>query len=195
MQPKTKKGTASRARAKLAAQSAAEKAVPGREVSEVVTEAGRALDVHAVKALIEAVEKSKLSRFVWQRAGEKLCIVRESPEAVAAALPLASLSLQPAAESPKAVASVAPMEVVEPQGHVIVSPFVGTFYRAPGPEQPPFAELGSNVRKGQALCIVEAMKLMNEIEADVSGKVVAILVDNAQPVEFGQPLFRLEPSP
>ncbi|MCL2012456.1 MAG: acetyl-CoA carboxylase biotin carboxyl carrier protein [Cystobacterineae bacterium] len=202
MQPKTKKGVGT----KPAAKAVSVKAAPGKAVSDkavldratpdrATPEKGRALDVHAVKVLIEAVERSKLSRLVWQRADEKLCIVREPQEAVAAALAPAPSALLAAADIPHAGASAAPAEAAEPQGHVIASPFVGTFYRAPGPEQPPFIELGSHVRKGQALCIVEAMKLMNEIEADVSGKVVAILVDNAQPVEFGQALFRLEPSP
>jgi len=191
MQAKTKKRAASRPLAKPAALAVSDKGVASGE--DAAPENGKALDVSAVKMLMEAVEKSKISRFVWQRADEKLCIVREAPETAAAVVPSAPSTL-PAAELPKAVAPVA-TQAPEPQGHVIVSPFVGTFYRAPGPEQPPFIELGSNVRKGQALCIVEAMKLMNEIEADISGKVVAILVDNAQPVEFGQALFRLEPSP
>ena len=82
----------------------------------------------------------------------------------------------------------------EKKGHVITSPFVGTFYRTPAPDQPPFVEVGSSVRKGQTLCIIEAMKLMNEIESEVGGKVAEILVENAQPVEFGQALFRIEPA-
>jgi len=186
MQAKTKKGAALPAQTKPASSSVPEKGA--------VPEKGKSLDVHAVKALIEAVEKSTISRFVWQRADEKLCIVRKTEDAAQAALPPTPSALLAATDVP-AAASAAPAEVSVPQGHVIASPFVGTFYRAPGPEQPPFVEMGSNVRKGQTLCIVEAMKLMNEIEADVSGKVVAILVDNAQPVEFGQALFRLEPGP
>jgi len=190
MPTKTKKKT--RPPAKPLAASAP---APGAALAKgAAPDKGISLDVQAVKALIEAVGKSKISRFVWQRADEKLCIVREAPEAAPAALPPSPSTLCVAADMPQAAAST-PALAPEPQGHVIVSPFVGTFYRAPGPEQPPFIELGSSVRKGQALCIVEAMKLMNEIEADISGKVVAILVDNAQPVEFGQALFRLEPSP
>lgn len=76
-----------------------------------------------------------------------------------------------------------------PEGTTITSPFVGTFYRSPGPDSAPFVELGSKIRKGQSLCIVEAMKLMNEIESEIDGEIVAILVDNAKPVEFGTPLF------
>jgi acetyl-CoA carboxylase biotin carboxyl carrier protein len=79
-------------------------------------------------------------------------------------------------------------------GHEVTSPFVGTFYRSPNPDASAYVEIGQRVEKGQVLCIVEAMKLMNEIEADVSGTVTAILVHNAEPVEYGQPLFRLDPA-
>lgn len=79
-------------------------------------------------------------------------------------------------------------------GHLLKSPFVGTFYRQPSPDANPFVEKGDLVKKGSVLCIVEAMKLMNEIEADVSGEILDILVENGEPVEFGQPLFVLEPS-
>jgi acetyl-CoA carboxylase biotin carboxyl carrier protein len=81
-----------------------------------------------------------------------------------------------------------------PAGEVVTSPFVGTFYRAPSPDTPHFVEVGSRVKKGQSLCIVEAMKLMNEIESEFDGEVVAILVENAKPVEFGTPLFVIAPS-
>jgi len=77
---------------------------------------------------------------------------------------------------------------------LVTSPFVGTFYRAPSPDSPPFVEVGAIVKKGQSLCIVEAMKLMNEIEAEMPGKIAEILVANATPVEFGQVLFRIEPA-
>ena len=77
---------------------------------------------------------------------------------------------------------------------VVKSPIVGTFYRAPSPESPPYVEVGSHVKKGDTLCIIEAMKIMNEIEADTEGKVVKILVENGQPVEFGQPLFLIDPN-
>jgi acetyl-CoA carboxylase biotin carboxyl carrier protein len=80
----------------------------------------------------------------------------------------------------------------EKKGHVITSPFVGTFYRSPSPDQPSFVEVGGAVKKGQVLCIIEAMKLMNEIEAEVSGKVSEVLAQNGQPVEFGQPLIKVD---
>jgi acetyl-CoA carboxylase biotin carboxyl carrier protein len=97
----------------------------------------------------------------------------------------------PAAEVASSPAPAAPAP--EKKGNVVASPFVGTFYRTPAPDQPAFVEVGSVVKKGQVLCIIEAMKLMNEIEADEPGKITEILVENGQPVEFGQPLFRFEP--
>lgn len=88
----------------------------------------------------------------------------------------------------------APVDVkTQPAGEIIKSPFVGTFYRSPGPDSASFVEIGTKVKKGQALCIVEAMKLMNEIESEIEGEVVAILVENAKPVEFGTPLFIIAP--
>ncbi len=83
---------------------------------------------------------------------------------------------------------------VTPQAHILNSPIVGTFYRSPSPDAPPFTEVGARVRRGQALCIIEAMKLMNEIESDVDGTVVEIYPQNAQAVEFGEPLFAIEPA-
>ncbi len=105
---------------------------------------------------------------------------------------------QPAAPSPvaaQAPLAAAPVVAPPPSNHVeIKSPMVGTFYRAPSPEASPFVEVGKVIKVGDVLCIVEAMKLMNEIEAEQSGKIVKILVENAQPIEFGQPLFLLDPT-
>ena len=93
--------------------------------------------------------------------------------------------------APAATASPAGNENPAEEGHLLESPMVGTFYRSPSPDKAPYVELGDRVQVGQTLCIVEAMKLMNEIEADASGVIEAILVDNAGPVQFGQPLFRI----
>jgi acetyl-CoA carboxylase biotin carboxyl carrier protein len=93
---------------------------------------------------------------------------------------------------PYAPAAPAPAPVAEPAVHALKSPMVGTFYRAPSPGAPSFVEVGQAVTKGQTLCIIEAMKLLNEIESDVSGTIKAILVENGQPVEYGQPLFSIE---
>ncbi|MGA8892332.1 MAG: acetyl-CoA carboxylase biotin carboxyl carrier protein, partial [Anaeromyxobacteraceae bacterium] len=100
----------------------------------------------------------------------------------------------PAPAAPAAAPAKPAEKAPEKPGHVVTSPFVGTFYRAPSPDSPPFVDVGSVVKKGQVLCIVEAMKLMNEIEAEVDGKIAEILVLNATPVEFGEKLFRIEPA-
>ena len=94
---------------------------------------------------------------------------------------------------PKAQAAPAPLEKSEIKTIEIKSPMVGTFYRAPNPEAAPYAEAGTSIEPGQVICIIEAMKLMNEIKSEIRGKILEILVDNAEPVEFGQPLFLIEP--
>jgi acetyl-CoA carboxylase biotin carboxyl carrier protein len=103
-----------------------------------------------------------------------------------------------AAAPVQAAPAATPAEEATPEGlplgsHIITSPIVGTFYRQPSPDAEPYVSLGSRVQKGQAICIIEAMKLMNEIEADESGEIIEIFVDNGQPVEFGQPLFGIKP--
>src|SRR5690606_37384271 len=109
--------------------------------------------------------------------------------------PVATVQPQPVAAAvapaaaPAAAAGAAPAEPAAPVGHVVKSPMVGTFYRAPNPSSPPFVEVGAKVAEGDALCIIEAMKLLNEIEADKAGVIKEILVENGEPVEFGQPLF------
>ncbi|MEN9528996.1 MAG: hypothetical protein RI932_869 [Pseudomonadota bacterium] len=99
------------------------------------------------------------------------------------------LATTPAAQP----AAVAPAPKAIPEGTTVSSPFVGTFYRSPSPDSPSFVDIGTRVKKGQTLCIVEAMKLMNEIESEIDGEVVGILVENAKPVEFGTPLFVIRP--
>jgi acetyl-CoA carboxylase biotin carboxyl carrier protein len=155
-----------------------------------------------VTKLVDSLEGSDVRTLVWTRGGEKVVIRRGPapvnvmaapaplPAPVAVAAPVAAaLPAAPAAPAPKA-AEKAP----EKPGVLVTSPFVGTFYRAPSPDSPPFVDVGSVVKKGQVLCIVEAMKLMNEIEAEVEGKIAEILVLNATPVEFGEKLFRIEPA-
>ena len=168
------------------------------------------LDVEALRQIVEVVEASEINHLIWRNGDEKLIIRRGAP--VTQVVHAGSSHSAPAPVSVHAVSAPAPAPVAEPprpsignrptapaapaekKGHVITSPFVGTFYRNPSPDQPPYVEVGSTVRKGQTLCIIEAMKLMNEIESEVAGKVAEILVENAQPVEFGQALFRIEPA-
>jgi acetyl-CoA carboxylase biotin carboxyl carrier protein len=154
-----------------------------------------------VTKLVDALEDSDVRSLLWTRGGEKIVIrrgpapvVMAAPVAAAAPLPLMT-SIAAPAPAPAATGS-APKgaeKAPEKPGHVVTSPFVGTFYRAPSPDSPAFADVGTVVKKGQVLCIVEAMKLMNEIEAEVDGKITEIFVLNATPVEFGEKLFRIEP--
>jgi acetyl-CoA carboxylase biotin carboxyl carrier protein len=153
-----------------------------------------------VTRLVDALEDSDVRTLLWTRGGEKI-VIRRGPAPVAVAAPAAAaaplpLSASIAAPVPAAPASApkAPEKAPEKPGHVVTSPFVGTFYRAPSPDSPAFADVGTVVKKGQVLCIVEAMKLMNEIEAEVDGKITEIFVLNATPVEFGEKLFRIEPA-
>jgi acetyl-CoA carboxylase biotin carboxyl carrier protein len=153
-----------------------------------------------VTRLVDALEDSDVRTLLWTRGGEKI-VIRRGPAPVAVAAPAAAAAPLPliasiAAPVPAAPASApkAPEKAPEKPGHVVTSPFVGTFYRAPSPDSPAFADVGTVVKKGQVLCIVEAMKLMNEIEAEVDGKITEIFVLNATPVEFGEKLFRIEPA-
>ncbi len=155
-----------------------------------------------VKRLVESLEGTDVTSLVWSRGGEKVAIRRGRPGAPAApvAVPVAAPApaSHPAAAAPPAPAPPRPAApeaapAAEKPGVIVTSPIVGTFYRAPAPDAPPFVEVGSIVKKGQVLCIVEAMKLMNEIESEVEGRVAEIYPQNATPVEFGEKLFRIEP--
>ena len=149
------------------------------------------MDLRKLKKLIDLVEASGISELEITEGEEKVKIVKGggAPAVGAAQVP------GPAAPAPVAppapVVSALPAETPEaaPEGHPVKSPMVGTFYRTPSPDAKPFVEVGQAVKEGQIICIIEAMKLMNEIECDKSGTVKAILVENGQPVEYGQPLF------
>jgi acetyl-CoA carboxylase biotin carboxyl carrier protein len=150
-----------------------------------------------VKKLVALVEKSDVTHFAWNRGAEKVVIRRgatlAAPAPVFHAAPVAAPV--PAALAP--APGLSGVAKAEPKGDKpgveVKSPFVGTFYRAPSPDSAPFVEVGAKVKKGQTLCIVEAMKLMNEIESEVDGTVAEVYVQNATPVEFGEPLFRIVP--
>ena len=146
------------------------------------------MDLRKLKTLIELVETSGIAELEIQEGEERVRITRAlAATHVAPPQPALHHAAAPAA----APAPQAPAAPAEPDGHIVKSPMVGTFYRAASPGAKSFVEVGDAVREGDTLCIVEAMKLMNEIEADASGTVKAILVENGQPVEFGQPLFVL----
>jgi acetyl-CoA carboxylase biotin carboxyl carrier protein len=148
-----------------------------------------------VKKLVALVERGDVTHIAWQKGPEKVVIRRggAAPGPVAPVVAVAPPPTPLPAAAPAPVAAAAPAKAEAKPGVMVSSPFVGTFYRAPSPDAPPFVDVGAKVKKGQTLCIVEAMKLMNEIESEVDGIVAEILVQNATPVEFGEPLFRIVP--
>ena len=158
------------------------------------------MDLRKLKKLIDLVQESGIGEIEITEGEEKVRICRQAPgtapvimagpgvQPMSYAAPMAPMPGAAPAAGAQAAAPVPP----EPKGHQLKSPMVGTFYRAPSPGAPPFVEVGQQVTKGQTLCIIEAMKLLNEIESDASGTVKAILVENGQPVEYGQPLFTIE---
>ncbi len=149
------------------------------------------MDLRKLKTLIELVETSGIAELEIQEGEERVRITRTP----AAGQQTVTFHATPAPAAPIAVSTGAPPvpavapAVLEPEGHAVKSPMVGTFYRAATPDAKAFVEVGDTVQVGDALCIIEAMKLMNEIECDKGGVVQAILAENGQPVEFGQPLF------
>ena len=149
------------------------------------------MDLRKLKKLIDLVEESGIAELEITEGEEKVKIVKSAVTLPAAVAPLAiahAASAPPAAAPTPAGAPVEPVTAGH-QGHAVKSPMVGTFYRTPSPDAKPFIEVGQSVKEGQIICIIEAMKLMNEIECDKSGTVSAVLVENGQPVEYGQPLF------
>lgn len=150
------------------------------------------MDLRKLKTLIDLVSESNVSELEITEAEGKVRIVKSAP--VSAAAPVTySMAPAPLAPSVVPVVEVASAAVpVEPVGHTVKSPMVGTFYRASSPGAKPFVEIGDTIKEGETICIVEAMKILNEIEADKSGTVTKILVDNGQAVEYGQPLYVIE---
>ncbi len=150
------------------------------------------MDLRKLKTLIDLVAESNISELEITEGDGRVRIVKAGAPAPSYTFAQPAMMPMPAA-APAAAAQVAAAPVAPPEtGHVVKSPMVGTFYRSPQPGAPSFVEVGSAVKQGETLCIIEAMKLLNEIEADVAGRVKAILVENGQPVEYGQPLFVIE---
>jgi acetyl-CoA carboxylase biotin carboxyl carrier protein len=155
--------------------------------------------VEIARGLAEVASEHNLSELILDVKDMKLTVRRGAPNGAAVAAPVvmpapAYAPMPMAAPAPAAfapAAAPAPAAHVDDKAHVVTSPFVGTFYRKPNPDSPAYVSLNEKIDKGTVLCIVEAMKLMNEIEADVAGTVVGILVEDGAPVEYGQPLFRI----
>ena len=155
------------------------------------------MDLRKLKTLIELVESSGIAELEIQEGEERVRITRATaapPNGQPLTLHTSHhhAAAAPAAPPPTAAVPVAEVASAEPEGHQVKSPMVGTFYRSATPGSKPFVEVGDAVEEGATLCIIEALKLMNEIESDKAGVVKAILTENGQPVEFGQPLFLIE---
>jgi acetyl-CoA carboxylase biotin carboxyl carrier protein len=149
------------------------------------------MDLRKLKTLIDLVAESDIAELEVTEGESKVRIVKSSaiPQNQMVMMQPQGVQHYAAPSAPAAAAAPAPAVAAEPSGHVVKSPMVGTFYRSSAPGAPAFVEVGSTVKEGDTLCIIEAMKLLNEIDADLSGTVTKILVENGQPVEFGQPLF------
>jgi acetyl-CoA carboxylase biotin carboxyl carrier protein len=164
------------------------------------------LTFEQIKELIELVSLNRLQGLELERSGFRLKIDGQQAAPAAPAAPMAAappahaaapapaMTAASAAAPAPAPAAVSPAPAAAPAGHIVNSPIVGTFYRAASPDSPPFCEVGSRVKEGQVLCIIEAMKLMNEIESDIDGVILEIFPQNAQAVEFGEPLFSIRPA-
>ena len=151
------------------------------------------MDIRKIKKLIELVEESGIAELEISEGEESVRISRNFSGQVTTAMPQMMMQQAAPVAAPAAAAPVAaaPAADAAPSGHLMRSPMVGSFYRSSSPDAKPFAEVGQQVNVGDTLCIVEAMKMMNHIEADVGGVIDAILVEDGQPVEFDQPLFTI----
>jgi acetyl-CoA carboxylase biotin carboxyl carrier protein len=147
------------------------------------------MDLRKLKTLIELVETSGIAELEIQEGEERVRITRAGAPSAQTVMLQAAPHVAAAAPVAAPVAPAEPATPPAPEGHTVKSPMVGTFYRSASPGAKPFVEIGDTVAQGDTLCIVEAMKLMNEIEADQAGTIKAVLVENGQAVEFGQPLF------
>ena len=141
------------------------------------------MDLRKLKTLIDLVAESDIAELEVTEGESKVRIVKSS------AIPQNQMVMMQPQGQQHYAPSHAAQGVAEPTGHIVKSPMVGTFYRSSAPGSPAFVEVGANIKEGDTLCIIEAMKLLNEIDSDISGVVTKILVENGQPVEFGQPLF------
>lgn len=156
------------------------------------------MDIKEIQELIRFVAKSGVNEVELERDGFKLSIKANAPapvaQVVAAPMPVQVAAPAPVAAAAAPAAVAAPAASNETNYLTITSPMIGTFYRTPGPDKDAFVNVGDLVEPGKVVCIVEAMKLFNEIESEVKGRIVKVLVDNASPVEYGQPLFLVDPA-
>lgn len=149
-----------------------------------------------LEKIIKIVEKSEIAELEWEKNKERIRIRKDfqgAPAAMAYSIPAPAPAAAAPAPAPKAAESAPAPKAESSRTKDVMSPFVGTFYASPSPSAPKYVEVGARVKKGDVLCIIEAMKIMNEIEAEFPGKIVSILVKDGQPVQYGQPLFQIEP--
>ncbi|MDE2654702.1 MAG: acetyl-CoA carboxylase biotin carboxyl carrier protein [Gemmatimonadetes bacterium] len=164
------------------------------------------IDLEFLEALVRLLDESSLDRLEIDREGTRIRLAK-SPKGIGAGVAVPVPSALPAAAPPppaedaadpaaRVEAAAGPASAEMPSANLVdvTSPMVGTFYRAPSPEAPPYVEMGAAVAAGDVLCVIEAMKLMNELECEVSGRIVEICADNAEPVDYGQLLFRVDPA-
>lgn len=154
------------------------------------------MDLNLIRKLVKIVDTSGITDLEIEEEGIKIKVAKKNNNTQNIVLPQTVIQAEPAeSTSPSATAEKVSDEIIPPENfHEIKSPIVGTFYRAPAPDADAYIQVGDSASSGTVLCIIEAMKLMNEIECDISGKVVKILVENGQPVEYNQPLFLIEPN-
>jgi acetyl-CoA carboxylase biotin carboxyl carrier protein len=150
------------------------------------------LELKDIKILIDLMKKNDLSVFQMEKDGFKILLKKGQPPAVHYPAPASAAAAAPPAAPAPATLAASPPGATEEEGEDIVSPMVGTFYQAMSPEAPAYVKVGQTVQAETVVCIIEAMKVMNEIKAEISGVVAEILVENGKPVQFGQPLFRLK---
>lgn len=152
------------------------------------------MDIKLIKEVVDLMERSELSEFELEEEGFKLRLTRKNDEVVPQVVqPMPHQVPAPAAGPAAAAANEPPSEAAEEKGiSTITSPMVGTFYRAPSPDSANFADVGTQVDPDSVVCIIEAMKVMNEIQSEISGKVTEVLVENGEAVEYGQPLFKVK---
>lgn len=151
------------------------------------------MNLKEIKEMINLMNENNLLELEIEREGMRIKLKRGSLES-ASAMPTIEYSAQPQLQINVPSSQEVAKEKISIKTTEIKSPMVGTFYRAPSPEAAPFVEVGQEIEVGQVVCIVEAMKLMNEIKSEIKGRIIEVLVDNAEPVEFGQPLFLIEPT-
>lgn len=145
--------------------------------------------VKTLEKLIELLKENDLSEVSFSNKDETFTVKAEKTVIASGTVAPATMAATPSAPTTASPSAEAP---TPSSGHIVTSPMVGTFYAAPSPDSPAFVKVGDKVAQGQTLCIIEAMKLMNELEADIAGKISKILIENGQPVEFGTPLFEIE---